>query len=108
MSRRAEYEAAYFGRLRAVEERDDLVRYREYLTQEARRLDEFAERTRADAEPLSRTVRRPIDRSTKPLLEVVGRRRAVVLEQLRRVDGWIDNAERYVAECESELAALRD
>ncbi|MDP8977037.1 MAG: hypothetical protein M3N17_00340 [Actinomycetota bacterium] len=108
MSRRAEYEAAYFARLRAVEERDELLRYREYLTGELRRLDEFAQRTRADAEPLSRAVRRPIDRSAKPLLEVVGRRRALVLEQLGRVDGWIADAEGYVAECESELATLAD
>lgn len=107
MTAKAEYDAAYFTMLRAIEERDDLVRYREWLVDERHRLDAFADATRVQADPLPRRVRRPIDRTTKPLLEELGRRRTVVLDELSRVDERIVNAERFVAECEDEVATMR-
>lgn len=107
MSRRSEYDAAYFTWLRAIEERDDLLRYGEYLRREAARLDRFTEETRDLAEPLSRRVRRPVDASAKPLLEAVGRRRSVVLDELNRFDDRLAAAEAFVAECEREVADLR-
>ncbi len=107
MTAKSEYDAAYFTMLRAIEERDDLLRYREFLENERQRLDAFTTQTRALEEPLARKVRRPIEQTTKPLLEAVGRRRTVVLEELRKSDDRVANAERFVAECEAEVAALR-
>ena len=107
MSAKSEYDAAYFTLLRAIEERDDLLRYREWLADERVRLDAFSDETRERAAPLARRVRRPIDRTTKPLLEEVGRRRGIVLDELSRIDDRITNAERFVEECEAEVASLR-
>lgn len=107
MSARSEYDAAYFTWLRAQEERDDLLRYGEYLRREAARLDAFSAETRALAEPLSRRVRRGVDASAKPLLEAVGRRRSVILDELGRFDERLAAAESFVQECEREVAALR-
>jgi hypothetical protein len=107
MSAKSEYDAAYFTLLRAIEERDDLLRYREFLDGERVRLDAFTEQTRSREEPLARKVRRPIEATTKPLLEAVGRRRTVVLEELRRMDDRVRAAEAFVAECEAEVASLR-
>lgn len=104
---RAEFDAAYFTLLRAIEERDSLLRYREYLHTERAALDRFASELDERAEPLDRKVRRPVDRTTKPVLEAVGRRRTVILEELRRIDDWIEAAEAFVAECEAEVTALR-
>jgi hypothetical protein len=103
----AEYEAAYFTWLRAIEERDDLLRYGDYLREEAARLDGFTSGTRDLAEPLSRRLRRPIDASAKPLLEAVGRRRSVVLDELNRLDDRVSAAQAFVDECEREVAELR-
>lgn len=102
-----EREAAYFTLLRAREEHTDLLRYREYLGSELERLDAFAEQTRTGAEPIAWRVRRPVDATQKPLLEAVGRRRSVVLDELRRVDERVANAERFVEECEAEVSSLR-
>jgi hypothetical protein len=107
MSARSEYDAAYFTLLRAIEERDHLLRYREYLEGERQRLDAFAVETRARLEPLSEKVRRAVDQTTKGLLEAVGRRRTVVLDELGRIDDRIGAAEAFVAECEQEVANLR-
>ncbi|MDP9405493.1 MAG: hypothetical protein M3O86_02675 [Actinomycetota bacterium] len=107
MSAKSEYDAAYFTLLRAREERDDLLRYGEYLHAEQERLEAFAATTRDAAEALPRRVRRPVDATTRPLLEAVGRRRAVVLDERRRLDDRLANAERFVEECELELATLR-
>ncbi|CAN5634146.1 hypothetical protein BH23ACT7_BH23ACT7_18880 [soil metagenome] len=107
MSAKSEYDAAYFTLLRAVEERDDLLRYRDYLESERDRLDEFSAGTRDGAELVPRKVRRPVDATTKGLLEAVGRRRAIVLGELGRMETRITNAEAFVAECEAEVASLR-
>jgi hypothetical protein len=107
VSAKREYDAAYFTLLRAIEERDNLLRYREYLLDERERLDGFAAATRAEAEQVSRKVRRPVDVTTRPLLEAVGRRRSVVLDELGRLDKRLANAEAFVAECETEVASLR-
>lgn len=107
MSRKAEYEAAYFTLLRAVEERDDLLRYREHLHAEAARLDAFTDETGHGDDALPRRVRRPLAQTTKPLLEAVGRRRSVVLDELRRIDERVAAAEQFVLECEEEVASLR-
>jgi hypothetical protein len=107
MTAKSEYDAAYFTLLRALEERDNLLRYREYLLDERGRLDAFADATRDEAEQVSRKVRRPIDATTRPLLEAVGRRRSTVLDELGRLDTRIANAEAFVAECEDEVASLR-
>jgi hypothetical protein len=107
MSRQSEYDAAYFTWLRALQERDDLLRYGEYLRVEVERLNAFTEQTRAAAEPLSRRVRRPVDASAKPLLEAVGRRRSVMLDELNRLDDRLAAAHAFVDECEREVAALR-
>jgi hypothetical protein len=108
VSRSSEYEAAYFTWLRAISERDDLLRYGDYLRGEAQRLDTFTAETRDLAEPLSRRVRRPVDASAKPLLEAVGRRRSVVLDELNRLDDRVAAAQAFVEECEREVSELRN
>lgn len=107
MTARAEYDAAYFTLLRALEERDALLAYREFLAAERERLDAFADTTRDVGEEVPRKVRRPVDQTVKPLLEAVGRRRAVVIDELARVDDRVAAAEDFVAECEAEVASLR-
>jgi hypothetical protein len=104
---RSEYDAAYFTMLRAVEERDRLLRYGEYLQAELAELDDFAAGLAERAEQADPRVRRPVDRTAKPLLEAVGRRRAVVLDELDRMGDRITGAEAFVDECEREVAALR-
>lgn len=107
MAAKSEYDAAYFTLLRAQEERDHLLRYREFLEAERDRLDAFADATRDVTEALPRALRRPIDATTKGLLEAAGRRRTVVLDELGRMDDRVANAEAFVQECEVELAQLR-
>lgn len=107
VSPRTEYDAAYFAMLRAVEERDSLLRYRDFLLGERDRLDAFAEGTFTAADERARKVRRPIDQTAKPVLEAVGRRRAAVLHELGRIDDRIGAAEEFVTECEADVARLR-
>jgi BMFP domain-containing protein YqiC len=107
MTARTEYEAAYFTLLRAREERDDLLRYAEYLEAEQQRLEEFAVRTRDGMDALPRRVVRPVAATTKGVLEAVGRRRSAVLDERRRMDDRLSNADRFVEECELEVDALR-
>lgn len=107
MSAKAEYDAAYFTLLRAREERDVLLRYSEYLEVEQARLEAFSAALRDGAEHLPRKVRRPIHATGRPLLEAVGRRRSVVIDERRRVPDRLEAAERFVEECEAEVSALR-
>ena len=108
MSAKTEYDAAYFTLLRAIEERDGLLRYREFLERERLRLDQFSETTRdAGSDSVPERIRRPVDRTAKQLLEAVGRRRVVVLDELSHLDRRVLQAEEFVAECEAEVASLR-
>lgn len=107
MTAKSEYDAAYFTWLRAQEERDALLAYGEYLRTEVVRLEAFSAATRAAAEHLSRKVRRPIDASTKPMLEAVGRRRSVVLDELNRMEDRLSAAQAFVDECDREVQTLR-
>jgi len=107
VSAKSEYDAAYFTLLRAREERDDLLHYANFLLAEQERLDDFVERTQTSFEDLPRKVRRPMDATAKPLLEAVGRRRAVVGDERRRLEGRMANAEAFVGECEQEVESLR-
>ena len=105
--RSAEYDAAYFTLLRAQEERDGLLRYGEYLEAELDRLDGFTSTMDRAAEPVPRKVRRTIDATTKPIVEAVGRRRSAILEERRRMPDRLAAAERFVEECEADVASLR-
>lgn len=107
MSAKSEYDAAYFTLLRAQEERDHLLRYGEFLEAERYRLDRFAASTQSATDELPRALKRAVDATTKGLLEAVGRRRAVVLAELGRMDERITNAEAFVRECESDVQSLR-
>lgn len=110
MSRRPrsdEYEAAYATLLRAREEHAALLAYREFLERERARLDGFADETATAMDELPRALRRPVDGTTKGLLEAVGRRRNVVDDERRKVDDRIDAAQAFVEEQEAEVAALR-
>lgn len=108
MSRRAEYEAAYFTLLRAREEHAALLRYRELLREEQDRIDAFMAALRSEPEDLPRQFRRPLEGTTKPLLEALGRRRAVILSEQDRLPERIAAQEAFVQECEAEVAALRE
>ncbi|HWH33393.1 MAG TPA: hypothetical protein VNU01_12050 [Egibacteraceae bacterium] len=107
MSAKSEYDAAYFTLLRAIEERDGLLRYREFLEAERARLDQVSAATREGGEAVPERIRRPVDRTAKQLLEAVGRRRVVVLDELGRMDKRLAQAEAFVEECEADVASLR-
>lgn len=107
MTARSEQEAAYYTLLRARDEHDALLRYRDYLERELRRLAAFVDETAALAEPVPAKVRRPVDATTRQLVEAVGRRRGAVEAELRRADDRIAAAAAFVEECEADVAALR-
>lgn len=107
MTAKRAYDAAYFTLLRAIDERDALLRYRDLLEAEVQRLDGFTETTHELDELLPRRLRRPVTGTSKPLLEAVGRRRAVLLDELTRLDDRLEAAEAFVRECEEEVASLR-
>lgn len=107
MSAKSEFDAAYFTLLRAREERDALLRYAEYLEAERARLERFADETRELLDEVPRKVARPIAATTKPVLEAVGQRRSAVLDEQKRMTDRLDNAARFVEECELEVDALR-
>lgn len=107
MSAKSEYDAAYFTLLRAREERDDLLRYAEFLEKEQFRLERFAAETRDLTDALPRRVIRPIASTSKGVLEALGRRRSAVLDERRRMPERLANAERFIEECERELEQLR-
>lgn len=107
MTAKAEYDAVYFTRLRAIEERDDLLTYREQLQSERVRLDAISDITQQVDDALPRRLRRPVAQTSKSLLEAIGRRRATVLQELGRIDDRIAAAEAFVTECEMELATMR-
>lgn len=107
MAARSEYDAAYFTLLRAREEHADLLRYQEFLLAERERLDAFVRQLRIEADVVPRRMRRPVDQTTKPLVEAVGARRAVVLAEYERMDDRITAAQEFVEECEAEVDELR-
>ena len=107
MTAKSEYDAAYFTLLRAREEREALLRYAEFLEAEQDRLEAFATETRDRMDELPRKVVRPIASTTKGVLEAVGRRRSAVLDERKRMAQRLENAERFVEECELEVDALR-
>ena len=107
MSAKTEFDAAYFTLLRARDERDALLRYAEFLETEQARLETFADETRDRMDQLDRRVIRPVAATTKGVLEAVGRRRAAVLDERKRMADRLENADRFVEECELEVDALR-
>lgn len=107
MATRSEYDAAYFTLLRAREEHSDLLQYREFLVAERDRLDAFVQQVRAQADVVPRKMRRPVDQTTKAVVEAIGVRRSVVLTESERIDDRIANAQAFVEECEAEVEDLR-
>ena len=107
MSTRSEQEAAYFTLLRAREEHADLLTFRELLDEELRRLDGFIAETRAVGERMPRRLRKPVEQTTRQVLEAVGRRRAAIEDERRKVDQRISDAQDFVEECEADAARLR-
>jgi len=106
VSRRSEQDAAYYTLLRAREEHADLLRYREFLETEAARLEVFTADTRARIEALARRVRRPVESTSRPMLEGVGRHRSTVLDELERSGERLAAAQAFVEECEREYHQL--
>lgn len=102
MTARTEAEAAYFTLLRAIDERDSLLREKEYLGAELLRLDGFADEVREREADLPRPPPRAVTATTKPLMEALGTRRTAVEHALERIDERIDAAEAFVRECEAE------
>jgi hypothetical protein len=107
VSAKSEFDAAYFTLLRAREERDALLRYGDFLELELARLETFAAQTRDLVDELPRKVTKPVAATTKGVVEAVGRRRAVVLDERKRLGDRLVNAERFVEECELEVDTLR-
>lgn len=107
MSAKSEYDAAYFTLLRAREEVDHLRRYQVFLDEEIERLAAFATAVDDAPEVVPRKYRRMVDGTSQALVEAVGRRRAIVAGERRKVPDRISDAEAFVVECEEELAALR-
>jgi BMFP domain-containing protein YqiC len=108
LSSRSEYEAAYFTLLRAREEHDHLLRYGEYLRAELERLNDMAAATRSAEDTLPKRLRRPVNQTTKPLMEAIGARRNIVLGEQGRIDDRLRAAQEFVEECEREVEALRE
>lgn len=104
---RSEYDAAYFTLLRAREEHDQLLRYREYLIAERDDLERFVGQLRERAAQQPRRMRRPIDQTSRAVVDSIGARRAVVLGELERMGDRLEHAQRFVDECEAEVAQLR-
>lgn len=108
MSPRTEAEAAYFTLLRAIDERDALLREKEFLLAERTAVDGFADEMQQREEALPRPPNRNVGATTKPLMEALGARRSAVEDALGRIDERLDAAEAFVRECEAEHARLRD
>lgn len=107
MSARTDAEAAYFTLLRAIDERDGLLREKEYLAAELAAIDAFADGVRDRQEALPRPPARTVAATTKPLMEALGARREAVASLLARMDERLEAAESFVRECEAEHARLR-
>lgn len=107
MTRKSEYDAAYFTLLRAREELEHLRRYQEYLEQELARLAAFVRDINDGPEVVPRKFRRMLDSTAKQVVEAVGRRRAIVLSERDAVPQRIDDQEAFVRELEDEVATLR-
>lgn len=107
MSSRSDAETAYFALLRAMEERDQLLAYREWLIAEQTRLDAFDAATEKSTDAIPARLRRQVAATSKPLAEAVGRRRSTVLAERGRIDDRIQAAGEFVTECETELDRLR-
>jgi hypothetical protein len=107
MSAKSEYEAAYFTLLRAREEHSEMLRYGEFLAIERQRLEQLAADIRTDEDALPRKLQRPVNQTTKPLLQAIGARRNIVLSELGRLDDRLSAAQAFVEECEAEVEALR-
>lgn len=107
MSRKSEYDAAYFTLLRAREELDHLRRYEQFLAEEIDRLAAFNTAVDDAPEVVPSKYRRMVDATARQLTEAVGRRRAIVASEQRRVPERVAAQEAFVRECEDELATLR-
>lgn len=107
MTARTDAEAAYFTLLRAIDERDALLREKEYLAGELVRLDGFADEVREREHALPHPPTRAVAATTKPLMEALGARRTAVEDALARIDERIEAAETFVRECEAEHDRLR-
>lgn len=108
MTARTDAEAAYFTMLRAIDERDALLREKEYLVGELARIDGFADEVREREQALPHPPTRGVAATTKPLMEALGARRTAVEDALARIDERIEAAETFVRECEAEHHRLRD
>ncbi len=107
MSRKSDYDAAYFTLLRAREELDDLRRYQDYLEEELARLGTFVKAVNGGPEAVPRKFRRLVDSTAKPLIEAVGKRRAVVLAERDALPERLDAQDAFIRELEREVDALR-
>lgn len=107
MSAKSEYDAAYYTLLRAREEVDHLRRYQDFLDEELDRLRTFVTAVDDAADVVPRKYRRMVDGTSQQLVEAVGRRRAIVQGERRKVPERVSAAEAFVVECEEALAGLR-
>lgn len=106
MTARTDAEAAYYTLLRAIDERDALLREREYLHAEVQRIDAFADDVREREAALPKPPTRTVSATTEPLMEALGARRAAAVDALGRIDERIEAAEAFVRECEAERHRL--
>jgi hypothetical protein len=100
MAERSERETAYFALLRAREELDALRRYEEHLGDELRRLRRSEREETALRASVQAKMRRVLRASDDELTEVIGRRGALIEDELTRLPSRIEAAERFVVECE--------
>ena len=104
---RDDAEAAYFTLLRAREEVANLQRYQQYLSDERTRLQRSVVEGQALDERVDRRLRRALTHTDKPLADVIAARLTVVADELARLPERVAAAERFVEECEAEIALLR-
>lgn len=100
-------DAAYFTLLRARRELADLERHAEWLADEQRRIRRFRAEVAAAADEIPARLRRPLQAVDVEASKALDGRLAVLDDELAKSPKRVAAAAAFVAECESELAALR-
>lgn len=104
---RDEVEAAYFTLLKAREELEAVLRHRDHLRAERRRLQRFVAEGDALEAHVDPRLRRPLRHTDELLGEALRARHRVIDQEMDRLPERVAAAEDFVAECEEEYRRLR-
>lgn len=108
MTRRDEYEAAYFTLLRARDHGEQLARYAQLLEAERLRIQAWMDQLRTEiGTGVPPAIRRPLDHSLPPLLEAMEARLQLVIDEERHLPKQMEAQAAFILECEEEVASLK-